>query len=36
MNVIADQQMEDGAEADADCQLQRANKQFQRSNATIQ
>jgi hypothetical protein len=36
MNVIADQQMEDGAEADADCHIQRANKQFQRLNATIQ
>lgn len=34
MNLIADQQMEDGADAEADCQPQGSNNQILRFNAT--
>lgn len=34
MNLIADQQMEDGADAEADCQSKGTNNQIFRFNAT--
>lgn len=33
MNLIADQQMEDGADAEADCQPKGSNKKILRFNA---
>lgn len=36
MNLIADQQMEGGVEADTECQLRLVNKQILRYNATIE